>query len=264
MYKRRISSAKILLLDIGNTSTCLATAGIGISRISRIDTATSTPRAIRGILLEKAGGTGFVDCVISSVVPRLNRPWIQEISKITGKKPLYVDHRLELGVKLKYPKPASIGHDRLANAAGAVAGYGTPVLVADFGTATTFDIIDAKGVFLGGVIAPGLRLMTDYMAERTALLPRIRTDGVVAKIGRSTKQAMKIGAIIGYRGLVKEITQYLVRNSKIRNLLFVATGGLAPTALNGIDIPYIVDQSLTMDGLRMIYKLNRNKKYGGI
>jgi len=179
-----------------------------------------------------------------------------EMTKSSGSEPLIVNHRLKLGLKLDYPKPATLGADRLANMCGAVVRHGFPVLVADFGTASTFDIVTSKGSFIGGVIAPGLNLMTDYMTERTALLPRIKLDTRVPSIGRKTEQAMQIGAIIGYRGLVREITEYLIRQNGLGPIKLVATGGLAGKVLKDLDIPYQIDQQLTLWGIYRIYQLN--------
>jgi type III pantothenate kinase len=109
-----------------------------------------------------------------------------------------VSHKITLGVGIDYPKPETIGADRLANAAAAVALYGSPAIVVDFGTAVTFDVISAAGDYAGGVIAPGLNAMTDYLHNRTALLPRVSLREPHRAIGRSTVEAMRSGAIHGY------------------------------------------------------------------
>jgi type III pantothenate kinase len=259
MLKKQKRSSNILLVDIGNTSTCVGLGSTTAHGLHRIDTATSDLESIRKAICEISPAMPVADGVICSVVPQLNRLWIGEIKRVTGRTPLLVNHHVELGVKLNYPKLGTIGADRLANVSGAAGIYGSPVLVADFGTATTFDIIDNKGCFVGGVIAPGLRLMTDYMADRTAQLPRISTGGALPGIGRSTRQAMKIGAIIGYRGLVREITMYLIRKNNLGKIRLLATGGLAGTVLKGIDLPYTVNARLTLDGIYRIYNLNRTR-----
>jgi type III pantothenate kinase len=123
--------------------------------------------------------------------------------------------------------------------------------------------VTAEGEFAGGVIAPGFRAMTDYMNERTALLPRIPFDGVCMRIGRSTVEAMTIGARIGYRGLIREIVEYLVKGNHLRNPTLVATGGLARIALANSGLPFHIDQTLTLKALLDIFRLNvRTSKQG--
>jgi type III pantothenate kinase len=171
-----------------------------------------------------------------------------------------VNHRLRLGVTIAYPHPATIGADRLANASAAAAFYGVPVIVADFGTALTFDIVSRRGAYIGGVIAPGLPLMTDYLAERTALLPHIALEGRLQRIGRSTVAAMRIGALVGYRGMVREIVAHIQRGMSERQVTLVATGGYAARALRGIGFPITIDPDLTLKGLIHIRSLNKSAK----
>ena len=131
------------------------------------------------------------------------------------------------GVGIDYPKPNSIGPDRLANAVAARKRFGAPVVVVDFGTAVTFDVVNRAGNYAGGIIAPGLAAMTDYLHEKTALLPRIKIREVKTTIGKSTEQAMLIGAVHGYRGLVRELIAELKRELRVKKLPVVATGGYA-------------------------------------
>jgi type III pantothenate kinase len=190
------------------------------------------------------------------VVPRLNGVWAAQLRKTAGVPPLIVSHRLNLGVKVNYPKPSTIGADRLANACAAVDRYGAPVIVADFGTAVTFDVVSADGAYIGGVIAPGLPLMTDYLYERTALLPWIRLKGAFGHVGRSTVEAMRIGAKIGYSGMVREIVKYLQKGLGPTRFRLCATGGFAEWALEGLDMPFAIDPDLTLYGLSRIFDLN--------
>jgi type III pantothenate kinase len=156
-------------------------------------------------------------------------------------------------VRIDYPRPETIGPDRLANACGGVARYGAPLVVADFGTALTFDMVTADRRYVGGVIAPGLPLMTDYLYERTALLPRLKLGGACPRIGRSTKGAMRIGAHIGYRGMVREIVNHLSRSWRTPPHL-CATGGYARWAIQGLDMPFVIDPTLTLFGLGCIFE----------
>jgi type III pantothenate kinase len=184
--------------------------------------------------------------------------WVSELKKATGTYPLVVNHKMDFGVKISYPKPTSIGADRLANACGAAYRYGTPVIVADFGTALTFDVICRDRGYVGGVIAPGLPLMTDYLADKTALLPHIELKGACGAVGRSTEGAMRIGAKIGYRGIVREIVTHLKKETAGRTAKLCATGGYARWVLSGLGMKFDLDPHLTLRGLSRIYDLNSN------
>jgi len=169
---------------------------------------------------------------------------------------LRVGPDLNLGVGIEYPRPQSIGADRLANAASAVAACGAPVIVVDFGTAVTFDIISRHARYVGGVIAPGLEVMTDYLYQRTALLPKIDLLEPVRAIGKSTRAAMLAGAVYGYRGLVKQILVEIKSEMGPPAARVIATGGYAK--LIAAKLPEIekVHPNLTLEGLRIIGTLN--------
>jgi type III pantothenate kinase len=154
---------------------------------------------------------------------------------------------------IHYPRPATIGPDRLANAVAARARFGAPVVVIDFGTAVTFDVVDARGRYIGGIIAPGLSAMTDYLHEKTALLPRIRIRETRTVIGRSTKQAMLVGAVHGYRGMIRELLGELRAALRIERLPIVATGGYARLMARQIPQIKAVEPDLTLEGLRLVW-----------
>mgnify|MGYP003214769917 CR=1 FL=1 len=160
-----------------------------------------------------------------------------------------------LGVGIDYPSPRQIGADRLANAAGAVAYYGYPCIVVDFGTAVTFDVIGPERTYLGGAIAPGLASMGDYLARNTALLPAIEPHEPKHAIGTSTVEAMHSGAVYGYRGMVKEILAKLEEEVGRRPTV-VATGGDAALIARGVPRIDHVDPDITLNGLRMVAGLN--------
>ncbi|MEF2893040.1 MAG: type III pantothenate kinase, partial [Akkermansia sp.] len=160
-----------------------------------------------------------------------------------------------LGVGIDYPSPRQIGADRLANAAGAVAYYGYPCIVVDFGTAVTFDVIGPERTYLGGAIAPGLASMGDYLARNTALLPAIEPHEPKHAIGTSTVEAMHSGAVYGYRGMVKEILAKLEEEMGKRPTV-VATGGDAALIARGVPRIDHVDPDITLNGLRMVAGLN--------
>ena len=165
------------------------------------------------------------------------------------------------GLTLDYPKPETIGADRLADAVASVDRYGAPVLVCDFGTAFTAAVVTADRVWRGGVIAPGFPLMRDYLFERTAKLPRMALGGRCPKIGRSTEEAMRFGAWVGYRGMVREIVTTLERNFKT-SFRLVATGGFARWVLKDIGMDFVIDPTLTLYGAGRIAATTRNKENG--
>lgn len=160
-------------------------------------------------------------------------------------------HRSPLGIAIDYPEPDKIGADRLANAVGVVARHDAPAIVIDFGTAVTFDVVSAAPAYCGGVIAPGLGAMTEYLGRRTALLPHIELAEPPSAIGKSTVAAMQIGAVLGYRGLVKEIL-HAVRSELGQPAKAVATGGDAALIARGVTEIDAVDPELTLHGLRLI------------
>lgn len=251
---------ELLLIDIGNTSTSVGFArGRRIVRVERMPSRRGyDPAAIRRILSAAAGGKGgAADSVLCSVVPKLNANWKRELRRFCGRSPLVVGHRTRLGVKVDYRAPRTIGADRLANACAAWERYHSAVVVADFGTALTFDIVTADGRYVGGVIAPGLPLMSDYLAERTALLPHIKMVGRFGGYGRSTEEAMRIGAMVGYRGMVREILHHVRTGMGSLHAHFCATGGYAARALQGLDAKVEILPRLTLDGLILIHELNR-------
>lgn len=246
-----------IVVDIGNTSTSIALSRRGrISRVSRLPGDLRDAATITRVVAKTGAGVALQGAILSSVVPRLRPLWLRCLRRGAGVTPLVMHAELELGIRLHYPKPATVGTDRLADAAGAVARFGAPVIVADFGTALTFNVVDARGAFIGGVIAPGLPLMTDYLAEKTAQLPRIALGGACGSLGRSTREAMRIGARVGYRGMVREITQHLQEGLGLQRARLCATGGYARWALADADMPFVIEPNLTLFGLSRVFALN--------
>ena len=251
--------AMVLLIDVGNTSTTLGLwDGACVVKTGRVATSQREPRVVSSEVRRWLGRRKIADAVLSTVVPAVRPLWRKMCDALGVKNPLDVNHKLKLGVKISYPQPTSIGADRLANAAGVVARYGAPAIVVDFGTATTFDVISARRGYIGGIIAPGLALMFDYLAERTALLPHLHLASTHGKVGRSTAQAMQLGARWGYRGLTREILTELARGLGEKNVRLIATGGLAGQIVRGAHLGLKVDSDLTLYGLGRIYALNRS------
>jgi type III pantothenate kinase len=164
-----------------------------------------------------------------------------------------VSHKIALGVGIDYPRPETIGADRLANATAVVTLYGSPAVVVDFGTAVTFDVISRAGNYVGGVIAPGLNAMTDYLHRRTALLPRVKLREPRHAVGRSTAEAMRSGAVHGYRGLVAEILRQILKEiGSVRPAHLIATGGDAKLIAGRSRLFSTISPTLTLEGLRLI------------
>ena len=241
---------KYLLIDISNSFTKLAFATQQrISRASKIPTEKFGTSFLRHTL--RGRNVDFV--VVSSVVPRKN-PAVRAVAK----KILWVTPEIKLGVGIDYPNPKRIGADRLANAVAVAALYGSPAIVVDFGTAVTFDIVSADRKYIGGVIAPGLEAMTNFLYQRTALLPKLSLKEPQSAVGRSTMEAMRSGAVIGYRGLVREIIVRIKEERFAREKVHViATGGYAELIARRLDVIDSVRPNLTLEGLRIVANLNR-------
>ena len=193
----------------------------------------------------------FVAC---SVVPTKNGV-VRKAAKRS--KILRLTPQLQLGVGIDYPNPKTIGADRLANAAAVADLYGSPAIVVDFGTAVTFDIVSAQRNYIGGVIAPGLESMTSFLYQRTALLPKLSLKEPRSTVGRSTIDAMRSGAVIGYRGLVREIIARIKAERFPREKVHViATGGYADLIAARLREIDAVHPNLTLEGLRIVANLN--------
>ncbi len=172
-------------------------------------------------------------------------------------KVLWLNWKLKLGVAIDYPRPQSIGADRLANAAAVAEIYGCPAIVVDFGTAVTFDVVSAHCSYIGGVIAPGLEAMTNFLYQRTALLPRVSLKEPKHAVGRSTIEAMRSGAVFGYRGLVCEVLRRIRAEQFPRmKVAVVATGGYSSLIAEELPDISAIHRNLTLEGLRIVANLN--------
>jgi type III pantothenate kinase len=250
---RAISTRTIdyLLIDISNSYAKFAFASTTrLSTPARI----ATGKLSTGVISRFLGNRTVRKIVVSSVVPAKN-PAIAKAAK--KRDVLWLDWKLNLGVKIDYPEPQSIGADRLANAAAVAELYGFPAVVVDFGTAVTFDIVSDRRTYIGGVIAPGLEAMTNFLYQRTALLPRISLKEPRLAVGKSTTAAMLSGAVFGYRGLVREILARIKAEQFWRKKVHVvATGGYARLIARRLREIGVVHPHLTLEGLRIIANLN--------
>ena len=253
---------KLLVVDVGNTSTAVGLWSDGrVSKVSHCDGGFEEATLIVSRLKSRVSSPHPALAYVS-VVPSVDAKWrafarrqglrFHQVSYRDFDKGLKTEDGRHEGVTLDYPHPETIGADRLADAAGAVSRHGAPVLVMDFGTALTAAVVTKDRVWRGGVIAPGFPLMRDYLFERTAKLPRMRIGGGKApKIGRSTEEAMRFGALVGYRGMVREIVSELRRNFTC-DFKLVATGGFAKWVLKDLDLPFAIDPTLTLYGAGLI------------
>ena len=191
--------------------------------------------------------------VIASVVPALNLT-LQRMSETYFKlTPILVDHTTRTGLKINYDSPADLGADRIADAVAAVAKYGAPCIVVDFGTATTFNAINAAGEFVGGAISPGLMTCSEALFSRAAKLPRVEFAKPASVIGTSTVSAMQSGIYHGYAGLVDGVLQRMIAELGAAPRV-IATGGLAHSIAPASQFISEVDDMLTLEGLRLVYE----------
>ncbi len=194
-------------------------------------------------------------CAIGTVVPaalynlrRLSREWFEV-------EPLIARAAVDWGFAIKVDRPGEVGADRLLNALGSQYHYGGPLVVVDFGTATTFDVVDAEGAYMGGVIAPGINLSIEALHQAAARLPRIGIGRPQAVIGRDTVAAMQSGMYWGYVGMIEGILAR-IRGEQGGPLKVVATGGLAPLFSEGTTAIEVIDQDITLEGLRLLADRN--------
>ncbi|NBV23512.1 MAG: type III pantothenate kinase [Proteobacteria bacterium] len=244
----------ILLLDIGNTHTHLGLANeSGVRKQANIKTALWRSSEATGPILRFVGKARIRGVALCSVVPAVTGHAVTLAQEELCVTALELSPRTIKGVGINYPQPNRIGPDRLANAVALRHHFGTPSVAVAFGTALAFDVVDANGDYVGGIIAPGLAAMTDYLHDKTALLPRITIQETSSVIGKSTREAMLIGAVHGYRGLVRELITELKRELKCRRLPVVATGGYAELIAAKLPEITAVEPKLTLEGLRLTW-----------
>jgi type III pantothenate kinase len=268
----------LLTLDVGNTNTVL-----GLYRPPSDELVThwriSTLRAQTvdeyGVLLlnlfamRKIEATEVSSVIIASVVPPLERTLRQVCERYFNLKPMLVEPGIKTGMPILVDNPAELGADRLANGVAAFAKYGGPCVVVDFGTATTFDVITAKGEYIGGVIAPGLAISADALFARAAKLSRVDVKKPAKVVGTNTIAHMQSGLYYGYIGLVDGILERILSETRGPDPAsgeappipkIIATGGLAGLIIDDSKFIKTIDDMLTLDGLRLIYERNRVAK----
>jgi type III pantothenate kinase len=253
----------LLTVDAGNTNTVLGLhEGASLKAHWRLTTRREQTADEYGILVRNLFASSAVEprsiegVAIASVVPPLT-PVLVELARLyLGLEPLVVEPGVRTGMPILYEPPGDVGADRIVNGVAAIAAYGGPVIIVDFGTATTFDVVTRKGEYVGGVICPGIGISADALFQRAARLPRVDIRNPGRVIGRSTVGSIQSGLYYGYAEMVQGIIGR-IRAELGEPALVVATGGLAESL--AADIPAIeaVDPALTLTGLRLIWERNR-------
>ena len=261
----------LLVVDVGNTTTrfgiaegseLLATWEVATARAQTADEAWFL---LAGYLnFQAADGPGAEiprpkDGIISSVVPSLTGAWAQAVAKLTGKRPLIVGPGLKTGLKMDYNDPAEVGADRVADMVAAREDYGYPVVVVDLGTSTNIEVMNDRGEFAGGIIAPGLRISAQALSDRAARLPAVDIKAPASIVGKSTREAMQSGIIMGE----------VARIDGLIDMVWRELGYTTPLVMYGPDAAAMsrlmahkaqVDETLTLRGLVRLYQHNRGRK----
>jgi len=255
----------LLAVDIGNSNTVLgAFEGERLVQHWRIATRIDYTADELGVILRglfAGSGPRLEDVshmIISSVVPSLNQAVADVATRHLGIQPLVIGPGVRTGMQIRYDNPREVGADRIVNSVAAFARYGGPAVVIDFGTATTFDAIGPSGDYLGGVIAPGIRISMDALFNRAAKLPRFELavpESLEGVIGKNTVESMQSGFVYGFAGQIEGIVGRM-REELGGSCRVIATGGLAALIAAHATVIEVVDEQLTLDGLRILHDLN--------
>jgi type III pantothenate kinase len=257
----------LFVIDVGNTQIMAGIfKGEEIIHSWRLRTEKNRTADEMGILFynffEHAGiSTSDIEGIaISNVVPPLTFTFSLMSKRYFHREPFMIGPGIKTGMPILYDNPKEVGADRIVNAVAAYKKYSEALVVVDFGTATTFDCVTSKGEYIGGVIIPGIEISLEALAERTAKLPKIELVRPDRVIGKNTVSAIQSGIIYGYAGMVDAICGKLKEEMSEDNLRFIATGGLATVISRESAYIQDVNSNLTLEGLKILYELNKNKQ----
>lgn len=255
----------LLVFDVGNTNMVLGIyEGTELKNYWRISTDKAKTSDEYGMLInnlfqyDNVDKNSIKDIIISSVVPNVMHSLENFCVKYFNKQPLIVGPGIKTGLNIKYDNPKQVGADRIVNAVAAIEKYKTPMIIIDFGTATTFCAISEKGEYLGGTIAPGIKISSEALFQRASKLPRVELLKPGMTICKNTVSAMQSGIIYGYVGLVDKIIAMMKKELGNNDIKVIATGGLSSLIASETDSIDCVDKNLTLEGLKIIY--NKNKE----
>ncbi|MDW7616505.1 type III pantothenate kinase [Peribacillus simplex] len=255
----------IFVLDVGNTNTVLGVYDEDILKYHwRIETSRHKTEDEYGMVIksllqhEGLSFDQFDGIIISSVVPPIMFALERMCKKYFGIKPLIVGPGIKTGLNIKYENPREVGADRIVNAVAGIQEYGSPLIIVDFGTATTYCYINEDKQYMGGAIAPGINISTEALYSKAAKLPRIEISRPEGIIGKNTVSAMQAGILFGYVGQVEGIVNRIKAQSNLDPTV-IATGGLATLIANESTVIDVVEPFLTLKGLQLIYKRNREQ-----
>ena len=257
----------LITIDVGNTN---ITVGVfnGDDVVASFRMTTKIPRTSDeyGMLLinlleqNKICPDEIEDAILASVVPNVMHALEGAVVKYLHIRPINIETGIRTGIKIVTENPRQIGADRIVDAAAAYGLYGGPVLVIDFGTATTYDLIDAEGAFISGVTAPGIRISAKALWEDTARLPEVEIKKPDSILARETISSMQAGLVYGQIGQTEYIINQVKKETGITDLKVVATGGLGRIIADETDTIDVYDSALTLDGLRILYEKNCSGK----
>lgn len=257
----------LLALDIGNTNTVIGVyQGPKLLEHWRLETKKERTADECGILLKELFQfaqlrlSDIRGVVISSVVPPLDFAMERMCQRYLDLKPTWVTSKTKTPIKIKLDNPKELGADRIVNAVAGYKKFGGPLIIVDFGTATTFDYLSAKGEYLGGMIAPGISISNEALFEKASKLPHVEIKRPKRAIGRNTIDSMQAGIYYGYIGMVDEIVRRMVAEVKGKKPLVVATGGFTSLIVPDSKMIKKTDPFLTLEGLRLIWEMGRKKK----
>lgn len=255
----------LLAIDVGNTNTVLGLyEGRTLVHHWRLKTdreLTADQHAVqleslfrlRGVAMEQVH-----DVIVSSVVPPMNLPLAQVARRYFGVEPLFVGPGVRTGIDIRVEEPRAVGADRIVNAVAAYSLVGGPVIVIDFGTATTFDAVSEAGEYLGGAIAPGVQISANALASGAAQIQKVELVQPRSVIGRSTAESLRSGVLLGTAAMVDGMVERMQKELGGFASL-IATGGLAPLVLERCSTPIRHEPSLTLQGLRIIFERNASR-----